>query len=98
MQNVARRLISMFVLALGSVLALDVMGATALVGAVLGTAGIVGLALGFAFKDSPSKCAASNANRSGCARNTSRCAREAVRTGTPNRTCRQPHQRFATCS
>ncbi len=50
-QNVARRLISMFVLALGSVLALDVMGATALVGAVLGTAGIVGLALGFAFKD-----------------------------------------------
>jgi len=50
-QNVARRLIAMLVLVLGSILALDVMGATAAVGAVLGTAGIVGLTLGFAFKD-----------------------------------------------
>lgn len=35
----------------GVLVALDLLGATALVGAVLGAAGIVGLAVGFAFKD-----------------------------------------------
>lgn len=35
----------------GVLLALEVLDATALVGAVLGTAGIVGLAIGFAFRD-----------------------------------------------
>lgn len=35
----------------GILVALDLLGATALVGAVLGAAGIVGLAVGFAFKD-----------------------------------------------
>ena len=40
------------VVTLGGVLiALDLLGATALVGAVLGSAGVVGLVLGFAFKD-----------------------------------------------
>lgn len=39
-----------FVLA-GLLIALDLLGATALVGAVLGSAGVVGLVLGFAFKD-----------------------------------------------
>lgn len=39
-----------FVLA-GVLIALDLLGATALVGAVLGSAGLVGLVLGFAFKD-----------------------------------------------
>lgn len=36
---------------LGIVLALDVMKATSLLGAVLGTAGLLGLALGFAFRE-----------------------------------------------
>ncbi|MBX3726723.1 MAG: mechanosensitive ion channel [Xanthomonadales bacterium] len=36
---------------MGVLVALDLLGATALVGAVLGAAGIVGLAVGFAFKD-----------------------------------------------
>jgi small-conductance mechanosensitive channel len=35
----------------GIVIALELMGATTLIGAVLGTAGVVGLALGFAFRD-----------------------------------------------
>ncbi|MBQ4825500.1 mechanosensitive ion channel [Leisingera sp. HS039] len=40
----------MFILT-GLVLALDIMNATALIGAVLGAAGVVGLALGFAVRD-----------------------------------------------
>jgi len=36
---------------LGLVLALNLLGATALVGAVLGSAGVIGLVAGFAFKD-----------------------------------------------
>jgi small-conductance mechanosensitive channel len=36
---------------LGTVLALEILDATALVGAVLGTAGVLGVAIGFAFKD-----------------------------------------------
>lgn len=38
-------------LALAALVALEIMDATALVGAVLGTAGVLGVALGFAFKD-----------------------------------------------
>ncbi len=36
---------------LGLLLALDLLGATAVVGALLGSAGVVGLAIGFAFRD-----------------------------------------------
>jgi small conductance mechanosensitive channel len=36
---------------LGAILALEILDATALVGAVLGTAGVLGVAVGFAFKD-----------------------------------------------
>lgn len=43
--------IRLAVLLVGALLALDLLDATALVGAVLGTAGVVGLALGFAFRD-----------------------------------------------
>ena len=39
------------IIVLGLVLALELMGATTLITAVLGTAGVVGLAVGFAFKD-----------------------------------------------
>jgi len=39
------------ILVLGVVLALNLLGATAAVGAVLGSAGVVGLVIGFAFKD-----------------------------------------------
>jgi len=39
------------VLLAGVVVALEILNATALVGAVLGTAGVLGVALGFAFKD-----------------------------------------------
>lgn len=46
-----RRLISTVLFTVGLVLALDILDVTALVGAVLGTAGVVGLALGFAFQD-----------------------------------------------
>lgn len=46
-----RRIISTVLFTIGLVLALDILDVTALVGAVLGTAGVVGLALGFAFQD-----------------------------------------------
>jgi small-conductance mechanosensitive channel len=39
------------IVVVGLILALEIMNATALVGAALGAAGVVGLALGFAFKD-----------------------------------------------
>ncbi|HJK93655.1 MAG TPA: mechanosensitive ion channel [Polyangiaceae bacterium LLY-WYZ-15_(1-7)] len=45
------RVVATLVLVGGVLLALDVLGATGVVGAILGTAGIVGLAVGFAFKD-----------------------------------------------
>lgn len=38
-------------LLVGMLIALDLLGATALVGAILGTAGLIGLVLGFAFRD-----------------------------------------------
>jgi len=45
------RIVQTIVVLLGILLALNLLGATALVGAVLGSAGVVGLVLGFAFKD-----------------------------------------------
>ncbi|HVH97889.1 MAG TPA: mechanosensitive ion channel family protein [Enhygromyxa sp.] len=50
-REVVGQVVSTAVLVLGVVLALEVMGASTLIGAVLGTAGLVGLALGFAFRD-----------------------------------------------
>lgn len=46
-----QRLLQFVLVVLGLVLALELLDATALVGAVVGTAGLAGLALGFAFKD-----------------------------------------------
>jgi small-conductance mechanosensitive channel len=51
LQNLIRRALQTVLVLLGFVLALDLLDATALVGAVVGTAGLAGLALGFAFKD-----------------------------------------------
>ncbi len=46
-----KRATSLAILLVGVLLALEILDATALVGAVLGTAGIAGLAIGFAFRD-----------------------------------------------
>lgn len=46
-----QRLLQFGLVVVGLVLALELLDATALVGAVVGTAGLAGLALGFAFKD-----------------------------------------------
>ena len=51
MQDLTRTTVRWLVLGAGVVVALELMQATALVGAVLGTAGVLGVALGFAFKD-----------------------------------------------
>lgn len=51
LQDLLRTTVRWAVTAVGLVLALEVLGATKLVGAVLGTAGVLGVALGFAFKD-----------------------------------------------
>lgn len=51
LQNLFRQLTQLFVTGLAILLSLDILDATALVGAVLGTAGVVGLAIGFAFRD-----------------------------------------------
>lgn len=45
------RLVQFTLVGVGLVIALDLLDATALVGAVVGTAGLAGLAIGFAFKD-----------------------------------------------
>jgi small-conductance mechanosensitive channel len=45
------RLLRAFLWLIGVVLTLDILGVTALVGAVLGTAGLMGIAIGFAFQD-----------------------------------------------
>lgn len=50
LQELARTTIRWVVLGLGILVALEIMQATALVGAVLGTAGVLGVVLGFAFK------------------------------------------------
>ena len=49
--GLAKRLAQWITVVVGVLIALDLLGATALVGAVLGSAGVVGLVLGFAFKD-----------------------------------------------
>jgi small-conductance mechanosensitive channel len=51
LESLVRRMVQAVVIILGLVLALNLLGATALVGAVLGSAGVVGLVVGFAFKD-----------------------------------------------
>ncbi|MEZ5462068.1 mechanosensitive ion channel family protein [Dokdonella sp.] len=50
LQELTRTTIRWIVLGLGVLVALEIMQATALVGAVLGTAGVLGVVLGFAFK------------------------------------------------
>ncbi len=51
MQDLARTTVRWLVLVAGLLIALEILDATELVGAVLGTAGVLGVALGFAFKD-----------------------------------------------
>jgi len=51
MDGLIRRSVRIIVTLLGLVMALNLLGLSAMVGAVLGSAGVVGLALGFAFKD-----------------------------------------------
>lgn len=51
MDGLIRMIIRAIIIILGVVVALDLLGATAAVGAVLGSAGVVGLVIGFAFKD-----------------------------------------------
>lgn len=50
-QNIARQLVRVLVTTLGIFIGLELIGATALVGAVLGSVGVVSLALGLAFRD-----------------------------------------------
>ncbi len=50
-RNFIRQSIRVVIVTGGLLLALDLLGATALVGALLGTAGVAGLAVGFAFRD-----------------------------------------------
>lgn len=51
MDGLIRRIVQTLMLLAGVLIALDLLGATSLVGAVLGSAGVVGLVLGLAFKD-----------------------------------------------
>lgn len=51
LQNILRKLAQGAVLLFGVLLALEVLDAMALVGGVLGAAGVAGIAIGFAFKD-----------------------------------------------
>jgi len=51
LQDLARQAVRVGAFLVGLLIALDILDAMALVGAVLGTAGVVGLALGFAFRD-----------------------------------------------
>lgn len=51
LQNFVRQAVRLLVFLLGLLLALDVLGATPFVTAILGTAGVAGVALGFAFRD-----------------------------------------------
>lgn len=50
LQDLARTTVRWIVFGLGILIALEILQATALVGAVLGTAGVLGVALGFAIK------------------------------------------------
>lgn len=49
--SIAQRLVQLAVGILGLLLALEILNATALVGGVLGAAGVAGIAIGFAFRD-----------------------------------------------
>lgn len=49
--DLLRQIVRLVFIGLGLVLALDIIGATAVIGTVLGAAGIVGLAVGFAVRD-----------------------------------------------
>ncbi|MDX1571857.1 MAG: mechanosensitive ion channel family protein [Xanthomonadales bacterium] len=51
LRDLIARSVSALVFLVGIVLALDIVGATAVVGGVLGAAGVVGIAIGFAFRD-----------------------------------------------
>jgi small conductance mechanosensitive channel len=51
MEGLVRRGVQAAIVLLGVLLALNLLGATALVSAVLGSAGVIGLAFGFAFRD-----------------------------------------------
>ncbi len=51
LQSLIRRVLRAVVFVIGLVLALEILDVTTLVGAVLGAAGVIGLALGFAFQD-----------------------------------------------
>lgn len=51
LDGLIRRAVRAVILLVGILVALDLLNATALVGAMLGSAGVLGLALGFAFKD-----------------------------------------------
>jgi small-conductance mechanosensitive channel len=50
-QGIVKQVVRLFVLGSGAILVLELFDLTSLVGAVLGTAGVAGLAVGFAFKD-----------------------------------------------
>jgi len=51
LQGIARQAASTAVLLVGVLIVLELLDITALVGALLGTAGVIGIAVGFAFKD-----------------------------------------------
>ena len=51
LRDLARQATQVAVMIMGALIALEILDATALVGAVLGAAGVAGLALGFAFRD-----------------------------------------------
>lgn len=51
LQDICRRIVQTTVMLTGVLLALEILNATALVGGVLGAAGVAGIAIGFAFRD-----------------------------------------------
>ncbi|UNK41131.1 mechanosensitive ion channel family protein [Luteimonas sp. S4-F44] len=51
LDNLLRRMVQAAILLLGIVIALDLLNATAVIGVVFGSAGVLGIAMGFAFKD-----------------------------------------------
>ncbi|MBW3551571.1 MAG: mechanosensitive ion channel [Proteobacteria bacterium] len=51
LDSLVRQVVRLALLLIGLLIALDLIGATALVGAVLGSAGVLGIMLGFAFRD-----------------------------------------------
>ena len=51
LQNVLRQIVRTVMVVAGVLVAVEILDVTALVGAVVGTAGVAGIALGFAFKD-----------------------------------------------